>query len=52
MLFRNSVLAASVGAGSASTSAVPKSLGRTVRVLVRTSPLTVRVMSWAPAEAL
>ena len=52
MLFRNSVFAASVGAGSASTSAVPKSLGRTVSVREIASPLTVMRISWAPAEAL
>ena len=51
-MLRNSVLASSEASGPASTSTVPKSFGMTVMFFVTVSPPTVKVTSWAPAEAL
>ena len=49
---RNSALAASVAAGSGSTSTVPKSLGSTTRVWVSVSPFTVTFTACPPEDAL
>ena len=52
MALRNWALALSGAGSSASTSAVPKSFGSTVRVRVMVSPFTVMVISCPPEEAL